>query len=445
MVVGKSLAYRIISLSGIWIIIALVITAMLLVYFYRDHIDQHYDNHVNLHLEELVEASRFLPDGSFELAFSPSDPRYHDLHSGWYWEVKQGASTLRRSPSLGEDTLDIGSLLPGMEVIIHEITGPAQENLRVHIFKKQLDPQREPLLLLATAPSTGFTDEVLNYSNHITVSFLLLGIGLLLVVVVQVRVALKPLQAISTGIGQIREGKASKLPSNHLVEVQPLVDELNNLLDHNAVLLKRARNRLADLAHCVKNPLTVINNETRNMEADQKALITQQISEITRNIDHYLSRARTFGTGNVLGSRSNIKTVAEDLVYAMQRIYKSRDLEFDFSQLKECWFRGEGQDLEEMVGNLMDNACKWAKSRVLICCKPDGDRLVLIVEDDGPGIPEESFKDVIQRGHKLDDSIPGHGQGLGIVNDIADLYDGSLKLGKSKWGGLKAELDLPIA
>jgi len=442
-VVGRSLAFRIISLSGIWIILALVITATLLVYFYRGHMDQHFDNHVSLHLEELVEASRFLPDGRFELAFQPSDPRYHELHSGWYWEVRKGPAILKRSPSLGDDSLDIGDAVPDSGLVILEITGPARNHLRVHVQKYEVNPQYEPVLLLASAPATGFSDDVLNYSNHISLSFLFLTIGLLLVVMLQVRVALKPLKAISKGIGDIREGKASKLPPNHLTEVQPLVDELNNLLDHNAVLLKRARNRLADLAHSVKNPLTVIKNETRKMDTGQRELITQQIAEVTRSIDHYLSRARAFGTGNVLGSRSSIKTVTEDLVYAMQRIYKERDLEFDCSQLAECWFRGEAQDLEEMVGNLIDNACKWTNHHVSVRCKPNGNRLILSVEDDGPGIPEENFKDVVRRGHKLDESIPGHGHGLGIVSDIADLYGGKLTLGRSRLGGLLAELNLP--
>jgi len=445
MMVGRSLAFRIISLSGIWIISALVITAMLLVYFYRDHMDQHFDNHVSLHLEELVEASRYLPDGTFSLAFSPSDPRYHDLHSGWYWEIKQGSSTLAGSPSLGGETLDIGEIQAGPDTLIQEIIGPARQHLRVHILEIQLEPQPTPLLLLATAPATGFTDDVLQYSNHITLSFMLLGIGLLLVVVMQVQIALRPLKAISTGISNIREGKASKLPQNSLTEVQPLVDELNNLLDHNAVLLKRARNRLADLAHSVKNPLTVINNESRNMKGDQRELITQQTGEIIRNVDHYLSRARAFGTKNVLGSRSSIRDVAEDIVYVLQRIHQERNLKFDTSQLMGCWFRGEGQDLEEMLGNLMDNACKWAENLVLVRCEPEDDRLILTVEDDGPGIPEEKYHEVIRRGIKLDESISGHGQGLGIVNDIAELYDGSLILGKSKLGGLKAVLNLPIA
>jgi signal transduction histidine kinase len=177
----------------------------------------------------------------------------------------------------------------------------------------------------------------------------------------------------------------------------------------------------------------------------QRELITQQTSEISRNIDHYLSRARAFGTKNILASRSSIREVADDIVYALKQIYLDRNLEFDTSQLMGCWFRGEGQDLEEMLGNLMDNACKWAENQVLVRCEPEQDRLILTVEDDGPGISEENFHEVIRRGVKLDESISGHGQGLGIVNDIAELYDGSLTLGKSKLGGLKAVLNLPIA
>jgi signal transduction histidine kinase len=129
----------------------------------------------------------------------------------------------------------------------------------------------------------------------------------------------------------------------------------------------------------------------------------------------------------------------------MQRLYQQRELKYDISELKGCSFRGEGQDLEEMLGNLMDNACKWTESQVAVSCRTDNGRLVLIVEDDGPGIPDAEIKNVLRRGHKLDESKPGHGQGLGIVNDIADLYNGSLKLKKSSLGGLRAEVDLPAA
>jgi len=441
----KSLSFRIIALSGTWIIMALVVTGLLLWYFFREHTAQHYDKHVSMHLEELIAASGFSPEGNFELAFKPSDPRYHILHSGWYWEVKQSGETLRRSQSLGEYNLDIEDLQPARSVVIHELVGPIQEWLRVLVIEIEVDPERDPLVFLASSPMMGIKDDVQEYSSHIINSFVVLGIGLLMAVVLQVRVAIQPLQAISTGISDVREGKAAKLPDNNLEDVQPLVDELNNLLEHNAVLLRRARNQLGDLAHSVKNPLSVINNEARNMEPGQKDLILQQTNDISKSVDHYLSRARTFGTEKVLGSRSSVMSVVEDLVYAMQRIYQERNLVYDYSRQIDCWFKGEGQDLEEMMGNLIDNACKWAKSRVQIHCVVKYDRLVLTVEDDGPGIPVKEFENVVHRGHKLDDSKPGHGQGLGIVKDIADLYGGSLELDKSRMGGLKAELSLPAA
>lgn len=441
----RSLARRIIALSAAWVIMALTISALLLVYSYYDHAARHYDEHVSMHLEELLDASELSTNGTFELTYGPSDPRYQDLHSGWYWEVKQSGQSLKRSPSLGENGLDIGNIQPTKGVVVHKLKGPVEEKLRVQIVEVGSDPGQDPLVFLASAPLTGYTDDAMSYSTHIIGSFLLLAIGLLMAVMLQVRTALKPLKAISTGIGEIREGKATKLPSTNLEDVQPLVDELNNLLDHNATLLKRARNRLSDLAHSVKNPLTVINNEARNMDAGQKELILQQTSDISKNVDHYLSRARTFGTEKVLGSRSAVKPTVEDLVYVMQRIYQDRDLDYDFSDLQECWFRGEGQDLEEMMGNLIDNACKWARNRVSIHAGTEDDRLLLMVEDDGPGIPKEEIENVMRRGHKLDESKPGHGQGLGIVKDIADLYGGKLELGKSSLGGFQARLDLPAA
>jgi len=445
MAVRNTLAFRIIAFSGVWIIIALLFTATLLVRNLRAHTAQHYDAHVQMHLEELTGASQFLADGSFNLAFQPSDPRYRDLQSGWYWEVKQNGISLARSPSLGEGFLDVNGISPTASVEVHELTGPANESLRVHVIQIAVQANNKPLLFLASAPTVGITEYVEEYSDHIMVSFIVLGFGLLLAVMLQVYVALKPLKAISAHIGEIREGQAERLAEHQLEDVQPLVDELNNLLDHNAVLVDRARNQLGDLAHSVKNPLTVINNAVQQMDSGQRSLILQQTRDISRSIDHYLSRARTFGTEKVLGSRYSIKTAVEDLVYAMQRIYQKQNLIYDLSGLQGCWFRGEGQDLEEMLGNLMDNACKWAHSRVKVSCETRDGRIGIMVEDDGPGIAASEFEKVMQRGVKLNESEAGHGLGLGIVKDMAALYGGSLKLDRSELGGLKSRLDLPAA
>jgi signal transduction histidine kinase len=227
--------------------------------------------------------------------------------------------------------------------------------------------------------------------------------------------------------------------------VQPLVTELNTLLDHNKTLLKRARNRLADLAHAVKTPLTVIRNEAVSMNNAQGRLILDQSDVISGGLDHYLSRARVSGQKNAFGYRTSVKAVVKDLQFVVQKIYRDRDIDVELCGEGDCQFRGEAQDLEEMLGNLVDNACKWAASHIRISGRTDQDRLTLTIEDDGPGIPQDRYRHVIQRGFKLDEAKPGHGHGLGIVNDIAELYGGSLILGISELGGLKAELNLPSA
>jgi signal transduction histidine kinase len=442
---SRSLAFRIIASSGAWLITALAVTALLLVNAYRDHTAQYLDAHVSIHLEELLDASRFDTDGDPLLAFEPSDPRYFDPYSGWYWEVRQSGETLFRSQSLGKSRLQAGDIQPTAETRVYEITGPESEKLRVHVTRVDNNDGRDPLVFLSTAPMTGFSDELAGYSNHIISSFLLLGAGLLLAVFLQVKVALRPLRAIKSDIARIREGKASKLPKSELEDVQTLVDELNNLLDHNAVLLKRARNQLGNLAHSVKNPLSVIKNEARSMPEVQGSLILKQTSDISKNIDHYLSQARTFGTEKVLGARCGVKTAVDDMIFVMRRIHKDDRLRIDCNDFPDCWFRGEVQDLEEVLGNLMDNACKWAESIVKIHVEIIDERLVITVEDDRPGTPADQVENVMKRGHRLDESKPGHGQGLGIVKDIVNLYGGQLTLGRSSLGGLQAVVNLPAA
>ena len=203
-------------------------------------------------------------------------------------------------------------------------------------------------------------------------------------------------------------------------------------------------NQLGDLAHSIKNPLTVINNEARSMENSETGrLILKQTSDISDSVNHHLSRARAFGTTNVLGSRAKVKPVAEDLAFALQRIYKKRGIEFELNGLDSCLVRCEVQDLEEMLGNLMDNACKWAKSRVVVHCSGATGRCHIYVEDDGPGIPEDKIEQVLRRGQRLDESTHGHGLGLSIVQELVDLYQGTISLSTSRYGGLCVKLDLP--
>jgi signal transduction histidine kinase len=441
----KSLSIRIMALSAIWISLALVATALLLFYYYNQHIKQHYDAHVLMHLEEMVAAASLDERGELILKSRPSDPRFDIPGSGWYYEILHRDKVLVRSRSLEGKALYLDDLSTGPGLSTYEIEGLKDETLRVQTLEIPAGIPGEHLLLIATAPLVPITKDVEDLAEHVVISFIALGFCLVLAVLLQIKLALRPLDNIGKGISLIREGTSNRLAETYPLEIQQLADELNNLIDHNAVLLKRARNQLGNLAHSIKNPLTVIANEARTMDTQQQDLILEQTSDIRESVDHYLSRARVFGTANVLGARSSVKVVAGDLTYALRRIYNDRNLEFDFSGLGPCAFRGESQDLEEMLGNLMDNACKWATHRVIVSCGSRAGRLILKVEDDGPGIPDLHSQKVLERGHRVDDTVQGHGLGLSIVQEIAELYGGRLELSDSDHGGLCAELILPGA
>jgi signal transduction histidine kinase len=415
----RSLTKRIIAFSIFWIVIALLATAFLLTGFYREHIEQHFDAHVFTHVEELIAAIETTPDGATVLVREPTDPRFHRPGSGWYWEVLSRDMLLRKSPSLGEQQLDLSDVVLDERYDVQTIYGPQRQKLRAQVVHVSFPQEPGSLTFVATAPEMQISDDVKDFVFQVSMAFMVLGIGLSIAVVVQVRVALKPLKAIRSAISDTRLGKTKRLPQEFPGDVQPLVNELNFLLDHNEMLMKRARNRLGDLAHSVKNPLTVIRN--------------------------YLSRARIYGKKDAIGYRTSVKSVFDDLSFAVEHIYKSRGIGIDLDSLDDKWFRGEAQDLEEMAGNLIDNAFKWARSRVRVRCVINQDRLSLVIEDDGPGIADEELKTITRRGRKLDQSKPGHGHGLAIVKDIAEIYGGSLKLDRSGLGGLRAELDLPAA
>jgi signal transduction histidine kinase len=375
----RSLTNRIIILSVFWIVVALVVTALLLGRFYRLHIEEHYDSHVFTHVEELIAAVETDPDGKLMLSREPTDPRFHRPDSGWYWEIRSGDNPAIKSSSLGKQKLNLNGLTLDESHGVQTIDGPDQQKLRAQVAHVSYPHDPGSITFVATAPEMAIKDDVRDFYSHILTSFLVLGIGLTVAVVMQVMVALKPLKAIRSAISDIKAGKTERLPREFPSDVQPLVDELNFLLDHNEILLKRARNQLGDLAHSVKNPLTVIRNEARSMLSKQGQLILDQSHVMANSIDHYLSRARIYGKQDAIGYRTSVKSVIDDLSYAVGHIHKDRNIKIELKCVEDKWFRGEAQDLEEMVGNLIDNAFKWAKSRVLLHCENDQNKLTLTI------------------------------------------------------------------
>ncbi|MCK5188844.1 MAG: GHKL domain-containing protein, partial [Methylococcales bacterium] len=399
-----------------------------------------------------------------QLSWQPSDPRYHLPGSGWYWEIRQAGTVQAHSKSLGNKSLSIvpeykkerlseiknnrlvlAELHESGSLQIQQFTGPDRKLLQGQLLEINLPQTDKAFLYVVTGPISEIEHDVQQFIFQVAIGFLLLFLGLLIAIKTQVRISLRPLRAMQNAINDIHQGKIKKLPNDFPDEVQVVVNELNALLDHTDNLLTRSRLSLGNLAHGIKNPLTVIRNEAKQVFGESSEVILDQTRVISANLDHQLAQARTAATVDLLGSRSNVEEIVEGIRFVLERLYQDSNINIHTSDLKDRWFRGEEQDLEEMVGNLMDNACKWTIDQIWVHAEKDGNRLRLIIEDNGPGIPKNKMSAVFQRGLKLDETIPGQGLGLHIVDDIVKLYDGSLILERSSHGGLCAILELPLA
>ncbi|MEM7766433.1 MAG: ATP-binding protein [Pseudomonadota bacterium] len=260
---------------------------------------------------------------------------------------------------------------------------------------------------------------------------------------VQVRVVLAPLGRVQKDVSDVREGRRTRLDDDYPAEVRPLSEELNKLLDHNREVVERARTHVGNLAHALKTPLAVLRNEADGQSALDD-VVRRQTEAMRANVEHYLSRAQAAARAQAIGARTEIKPVLDGLVRLLNRLFADQEIEVGAAVEPGMAFRGEAQDLEEMLGNLMENGCKWARSRVAVSVVEGSDGQVHIhVDDDGPGLSPDERAAALQRGVRLDETAPGTGLGLSIVKDLAELYSGSLSLSDAPLGGLRATLILP--
>ena len=246
----------------------------------------------------------------------------------------------------------------------------------------------------------------------------------------------------------VRDGSAPRIEGTYPTEVQPLVHDLNSLLEHRERIVRRALAKAGDLAHGLKTPLAVLTQEAEGIEAagqrDAAARITLQVERMRRQVEYHLAHARAATSGDLPGARCPVLPAVEGLTRTLQRIYSSRGLTIHVDVSPEHFVRGRREDLEEMLGNLLDNGCKWAKSTVKIQSVQENDAVILTVEDDGRGLPPSLRDSVLQRGVRADEAAPGSGLGLAIVCDLTELYKGTIALEDSPLGGLRARLRLPL-
>jgi len=431
--------------SVVWVSLTLVVVAILLTIMFQRHVEEHFDAFLFDHLEENVAAGRIGENGQFFMSWVPADLRFNQTLSGWYWQVNKGRTVIATSSSLGSDLLVFKLPESDKDREVQKILGPNKEKLRVAVVNVPLD-NLEQRYTFAIAGSVSIIElDVEDFTTDLGITLIVLGVGLVSVILLQIRFGLKPLRLLKDALQDVRSGNKKRLPENFPAEVQPTVRELNAVMDHSEALLKRARTQVGDLAHALKNPLSVIKNEAKQIQGERGAILVEKADAMGNYVERYLSRARAAGSGNIVSASVHVESIAEDIAYLMGHVYKDHSIDVEFTTLNNLYFKGDAQDLEEMLGNLMDNACKWASSKVKVSGSKKGSHLVLVVEDDGAGIDEQDRQTVLRRGQRLDETVPGSGLGLGIVLDLATLYHGSLTLEQSSMGGLRAMLELPAA
>ncbi len=448
----RSLAFRLIASSAIVSAVLLLAAAILLNSLFQQALERNFDARLRAVLDGLTANVELAGAGVPVLSQPLADTRFELPLSGWYWQVTPPDGKLEASLASGsllEKRLSIPADKSAVEAdgtATFYITDANGNNLRgleqtLELFGKK------GYSFVVTGNFDELRNEVQAFRRLLYFILALLGLGLLAAMFAQVKFGLKPMQDMERNLNDIRSGKADRLSGQFPREIQPVADELNLLMSANAEVLARARTQVGNLAHALKTPLSVLTNEAATAETPLANKVTEQVSVMRDQVNLYLDRARRAAAASTLGTVCEVEPVIQGLARTLQRINRDRNIHIEVAPMAGLRFRGERQDLEEMAGNLLDNACKWARSAVTIKAsaeQQDGrSRLIVEFGDDGPGIPAEKRQLAVKRGLRLDETRPGSGLGLHIVTETAAMYGGKLELADTPAGGLRSVLNLP--
>ncbi|HWA62725.1 MAG TPA: ATP-binding protein [Caulobacteraceae bacterium] len=452
-----SLVRRLILLASAWSLAVLVVAGLALTVFFAQASTRRFDQGLSETLYNLL-AGTSVDDAGHVAAPPLTDQRALRAYSGKYWEIAEptalgGLRAIAPSRSLWDSELpppSEGSAAfarqPG-KAVFYDAPGPRRgERVRIAGMQARLQGVATPLIFLAAEDRSTIDNEVRTAATSIVAALLLLGAGLIAAVFIQVRVGLQPLFALRREVAAVRTGKAERVVGDYPEELEPLAVELNALVAHNQDVVERQRTHVGNLAHALKTPLSVMLAEAVQTPGKLADVVTRQSETMRQQVDHHLRRARAAARSQGAGDRTPVAPVLEELSRTLERIFRDEGAEVDWRAPDDLYFQGERQDLLEIAGNVMENACKWRRKRVRATAAPLSDgQLVLMVEDDGPGLPEGRRAEVLERGARLDESAPGSGLGLNIVDELVRAYGGAMTLSDSPLGGLMVTLTLPRA
>ena len=453
----NSLSFRLIFTSGLVAVVLLFSAALLLSNLFQAAVERNFDARLRAVLDGLLANVELGTDGAPGMSGKIPDPRFTLPLSGWYWQVSPPmdkalgdlASESSLEKRLVPSDADLKTRDEGGVASFYMVDSKGKQ-LRVIEQKFKLFGRDDEFSFLVAGNFDELKEEIQAFRRSLYGVLALLGFGLLTAIIVQVRVALKPMKRMQQSLNAIRGGKAERLEGDFPSEMQPVAEELNLLIDANTEVINRARTQVGNLAHALKTPLSVLTNEAQSTKSTFAEKVSEQTQVMRDQVNLYLDRARRAARAQTLGSATDVEPVLTSLGRTIMRINQDRGVKIDVTVASGLKFRGEIQDLEEMTGNLIDNAAKWSAQAVKVSAAPvidplDGARnwLLITVDDDGPGLPADKRADAVKRGRRLDESKPGSGLGLSIVTETAGMYGGAVVLDDAEIGGLRVLLRLP--
>ncbi len=445
----RSLKTRLISVTAIWVAIGVAIAGLLLSAVFKDFLVEQFYEELYVHLDELEGLMEVSDGGQIQFARPLSDPRYLTPLSGFYWEFQKNGDSVARSSSLEGPTLKVpADSGTDAQVHTHSIAGPTGELLIAERLR-WLRGEKEPLRIIIGTDKRHL-DTVVNEFN--TVLFWSLGgfaLSMISAAVLLLLYAMAPFGHLRTALANFRSGAAANLRGRFPEEVQPLVDDLNSLIAASGEQMQRARAQAGNIAHGLKTPLAILVDEAHRLEQkgdpQSASVVQEQCRRMQGQIDYQIARARAAASIVKSGTASSLGDTARAVARALERLHIERGIRIENEIPLDVMVACEVQDLNEMLANVIDNACKHAKSQVVLRLgkEPPSGFVRVAVEDDGPGLPPEAWGVVFNIGTQWDSRLGGSGLGLPIVRDLVQLYGGEIRLDQSDLGGLKVHLDLP--
>ncbi|WP_042444121.1 sensor histidine kinase [Azospirillum sp. B510] len=447
----ESLRFRLLAGAAVWVALALLLAGWIIADLFQTHVRQRFEAELATHLEQLAAVLEIGADGKPALRQPLSDPRFRRPLSGLYWQVGESGAGPLRSRSLWDSILDLpADRVEDGGLHRHDTAGPANQSLTV-LERFILLPERaEPVRIAVAADRAELAAVTRSFNATLALSLAILAAALIVAALIQVQIGLKPLSRLHGALTEVRAGRRKRFDVAMPTEIRPLVEDLNALLAHAEEVVGRGRLQAGNLAHALKTNLAVLANEAAALdEGNARAvgtLMARQVELMRRHVDHHMARARAAAARGVPGISTPVLDCVSALARVMGKLSGSAAPDIRVDAAAGLRFAGEREDLDEMLGNLLDNACKWARGRVDVTCRAEADGMLTVtLDDDGPGLPADCREAVLEPGVRLDEGTPGSGLGLAVVRDVARLYGGDIRLDASPLGGLRAVVRLPAA